>query len=327
MAYQVIDAYGSVISIESSVALSGERQVVTIGSTLGAIPTTFSGNITIGSILSSNVPNQSVSGTVNIVGTASVQVISGTGVIGSITALQGTNPWVIGNSSVMLTQGINTIGSVATIQGTNPWVIGNSSVMLTPGINAIGSVATLQGTNPWITQPTSGSVLTIWSTPSIVGTYAEDTAHVDGQKGIFVLGVRNDGVASFASANLDYTPMGVDSAGRGIIKPFAPEEARIQSVISATAGTTSLLAAGGAGLRTYITDAFITNTSSTATIVSFIDGDNSVMGRTIAPATGGSNMVGLATPMRTGGFNHIIQVQMVPITSTLGVTALGFKAP
>lgn len=201
------------------------------------------------------------------------------------------------------------------VSGTLRPVINIASFL--PGINVIGSVATLQGTSPWITTVENAS---------IAGTYAEDTAHVDGQRGLFTLGVRNDVLSSFTSANLDYGPRATDSQGRTLVK-IAPEEARIQSVIATTAGTTSLLAAGGAGLRTYITDAFVTNTSSSATLVSFLDGDNSVIGRTIAPATGGSNMVNIATPMRTGGFNQIVQVQMATITSTLGVTALGYKAP
>lgn len=259
-------------------------------------------------------------------GNSSVQLITGIGVIGSVAALQGTNPWVIGNSSVQVNniatgntsvQLISTSASIAT--QVNRILQGNSSVQLITGIGVIGSVATLQGTNPWITTVQANS---------IAGTYAEDAAHVDGQRGIFVLGVRNDNIASFASANIDYTPFATDSAGRGLVKPFAAEEARVQSVIATNNTTsTSLLAAAGAGLRNYITDAIVTNTGSVTTTVNFLDGDNSVIGATIAPAGGGSNIVGLATPMRTGGFNQIVHVTAGTAVSTLGVTALGYKAP
>ena len=343
MAYQVINAYGSVISINSSLLSGGETQNVAISSFLTALPITLTGNPSISGTVILGGGQTSVSGVgifnTNPIGNgsvfavlrdSSVAALQGTNpwvvhgsiavmsaVPHSVATLQGTNPWVVGNSSVMLTQGINTIGSVATVQGTNPWTISNSSVYLTPGIGVLGSVATLQGTSPWITTVQNNS---------IAGTYPEDTAHVDGHRGIFTLGVRNDAVASFASANLDYTPRATDSQGRTLVK-VAPEEARIQSVIAATAGNTSFLAAAGAGLRTYITDAFVTNTSSNATLVTFQDQDNSVMGRTIAPATGGSNMVSLATPMRTGGFNQTVSIVMTPITSTLGVTALGYRAP
>lgn len=312
MSYSFIDGLGAVQTAESSVVVgTAQRQVVTIGSVLTAIPTTFSGNITIGSILSSNVPNQSVSGTVVVGGGQSS--VSGVGIF-------NVNP--LGNGSIIAQL---TTSSVAALQGTNPWVIGNSSVMLTQGTNTIGSVTAIQGTNPWVIGNSSVQVVGIMPPQSVSGVGLFNINNV-GNGSIFT-GFRNDALASTIGVDLTSRLIATDSAGRTVIKPFAPEEARIQSVISATAGTTSLLAAGGAGLRTYITDAFLTNTSSTATIVSFLDGDNSVIGRTIAPATGGSNMVGLATPMRTGGFNHIIQVQMVPITSTLGVTALGYKAP
>lgn len=377
-AYQVIDAYGSVISVESSIVSGGaERQNITIASFLTAVPTTFSGSPSISGTVVLGGGQSSVSGVgifnTNHIGNGSILTVSNSSIgsavpfaaylVGAKDGNGNLSPLTVMNNIPDGGSGITTIStgnmvyngaswdrmrgnttgnfitttntsvivvphSVATLQGTNPWVIGNSSVqvvglvpttsvIVVPGIGVLGSVATLQGTTPWITTIQANS---------IAGTYAEDVAHVDGQRGLFMLGVRNDMVTSFVSADRDYTPIGVDSFGRTLVKA-APEEARIQSVISATAGTTSLLAAGGTGLRTYITDAFLTNVSSNATLVSFIDGDNSVMGRTIAPATGGSNMVSLATPMRTGGPNQIVQVVMSPITSTLGVTALGYKAP
>lgn len=355
MAYNVIDAYGSVISIESSVVSgSSQRQAIAIASFLTAVPTTPTGNQSVSGTV--QLTNSSVSGigifNTNHIGNGSMLVVVPGSVAtapspASVSGVGIFNTNHIGNGSILVVIpgsvatapspasvsgvglfNVNHVGngsilaniqnsSVAVLQGTNPWVVGNSSVMLTPGINTIGSVATLQGTMPWIVTVQNNSV---------AGTYAEDSAHTSAERGIFILGVRNDTVSSFTSANADYNPIATDSQGRVLVK-IAPEEARVQSVIATTAGTTSLLAAGGAGLRTYITDAFVTNTSSTATLVSFLDGDNSVMGRTIAPATGGSNMVNLATPMRTGGFNQIVQVQMATITSTLGITALGYKGP
>lgn len=45
------------------------------------------------------------------------------------------------------------------------------------------------------------------------GTFAEDSAHVSGNTGSFVLGVRNDSNAAMTSANGDYSPVAVNSAG------------------------------------------------------------------------------------------------------------------
>src|SRR3990167_10125027 len=76
---------------------------------------------------------------------------------------------------------------------------------LPAGSAPLGSVATLQGTNPWITnfQNSSilavpvGSTIAIIQANSIAGTYAEDSGHTTADRGLFVLGVRNDAVASF----------------------------------------------------------------------------------------------------------------------------------
>ena len=44
-------------------------------------------------------------------------------------------------------------------------------------------------------------------------TFVEDTAHASGNTGAFVLGVRNDSNTAMTSANGDYSPIAVNSAG------------------------------------------------------------------------------------------------------------------
>ena len=51
-------------------------------------------------------------------------------------------------------------------------------------------------------------------TATLTSQYAEDSGHITGDTGIFVLGVRNDSNATLTSTDLDYSPMAVDSAGR-----------------------------------------------------------------------------------------------------------------
>ena len=46
------------------------------------------------------------------------------------------------------------------------------------------------------------------------GAYNEDSAHASGDKGLFMLAVRNDADATLTSADGDYSPIAVDSAGR-----------------------------------------------------------------------------------------------------------------
>ena len=296
------------------------------------------------SIIAVTTGNQSVSGTVgaSIVG----QLPAGTAVLGSVAALQGTNPWIVNfaNSSIIA---INA-GSVFAIQsGTwrtsvvsstpSSMLVGASIFgQLPAGTAPIGSVATLQGTNPWIVnfqnssilaQPVSSTIV-VFQAPSIVGTYSEDATHTTADKGLFVLGVRNDTVSSFAGSNLEYTAIGVDSAGRTLVKPFAAEESRIEgynSVVSTS--VTTLVAAAGAGLRNYITDLWVANTGATTTLVTFRSGGGtSVLGYTIAPTAGGSNLIGLQTPIRTQA-NETFDFQATSSSSILFVTVKGYKGP
>lgn len=363
MAYSFLDAYSSVQSADSSV-VSGtvQRPIVNIGSVLVAIPAQLTGNVsvsgTVGASIIGNVnttitsiatangaipvtfsaaANQSVSGTVgaSIIGLTPVAVtnipsISGTVNIAGNPSISGTvniagNPSISGTVNVgnlPVTQNVS--GSVVATQGTTPWLIGSvygnisgSVVAFISGTvptNTAGSVVSFQGTNPWVIG-------------SIVGTYAEDVASADGDRGVLSINVRNDAVASLVGTNLDYTATAVDSAGRTLMRPFAPEESRIEGYITLTsASVTTLVAAAGTGLRNYITDVWVANTGAATTLVTFKDGAGSILGFTIAPTGGGSNLVGLATPMRTGA-NATFDVQPATQTSTFYATVKGFKAP
>lgn len=288
--YQVLDAYGSVITVNSSVVATGvQRPIVDIGNTVTVISS-----------------GGSVSGTVgaSVIG----QLPAGTAVLGSVAALQAGPPWVV--SSVYG----NISGSVVSFQGTTPWLIGSVYG------NISGSVAAfIQG---------NASVIAIIQAPSIVGTYSEDATHTSADRGLFVLGVRNDAVASFMGANLEYGPMGTDSAGRALTKPFAAEEARVEGYNSVVSGSvTTLVGAAGTGLRNYITDIVLVNTGAATTLVTFRSGGGtSVLGYGIAPTGGGSNMTGLATPFRTLP-NETFDIQATTSTSVLFATVKGYKAP
>lgn len=295
----------------------------------------------------------SISGTVNV-GNQS----------GSVVAFQGTNPWVVtptGNQSVSGTVDTRVIASVATViiggsiaaSFTPPanqsvsGTVGASIIGLTPvavtnipsisgtvlvgggvssvalvGANTVSVVgqigASIIGTVP-VTQ--SGIMIV-----SVVGSYAEDAAHTTGDPGVFVLGIRNDLVASITSANLDYTSHTVDSAGRSLIKPFAADETRIDYVGSVVSGSVTLIAASVIGKRNYITDFFVANTGSVSTLITFQDGSASVLGYTIAPGGGGSNAPGQAMPMRTAP-SQDLAFKMGTATSVLYMTVKGYQAP
>ena len=107
---------------------------------------------------------------------------------------------------------------------------------------------------------------------------------------------------------------------------YTPELLNVRGTGSVNGvASVALIAAAGAGLKNYITDVFVANTGSVATLVTFTDGDASVLGKTIAPALGGSNLPGLKTPMVTSA-NQPFNMVSATAASVLHGTALGYKA-
>ena len=292
-----------------------------------------------------------VSGSVAVAtGNSSVMLLNSANVIGSVAALQGTSPWVVNfqNSSIITQIGTRTtslvstipssvivgasifgqlpagtapIGSVAVLQGTLPWAVA-------------GSVAAVQATSPWVVnfQNSSilatpvGSTIVMVQANSIVGTYAEDAAHTTGDKGVFILGVRNDAVASFVAANLEYGPMATDSAGRGLIKPFSSEDGTIISYFgSVVSGSVTLVQASVIGKKSYVTDFALGNSGSTTTLVTFQGGDTSLLGQFIVPAGGGNNKV-WQIPLKTN-VSQDLAFKVVPSQSILYAVVKGYQAP
>lgn len=71
---------------------------------------------------------------------------------------------------------------------------------------ALETITVEQGTSPWVV---SGTV-----TITDAANYAEDSAHVSGDIGKFMLAVRNDADVSLVSTDGDYAPLQVDANGR-----------------------------------------------------------------------------------------------------------------
>ena len=93
------------------------------------------GNVTVGNVAIGSLGNIDLSGN-------SMPVA----VIGNVTVLQGTNPWVVtGNANVAITSGnVGIVGNVNVTQGTTPWsvtgnvgITGNANVVLADDANVI----------------------------------------------------------------------------------------------------------------------------------------------------------------------------------------------
>ncbi len=277
---------------------------------------------TVGSVSGRVEVTQSGIWATSMVGVASVSQ-AGNWLIqpGSVSGVGLFNVNQTGNGSilVLIPGSVATVSSPASVSGVGLFNVnqtGNGSIITV----STGSIlAALTG---------GSSVIAVLQAASIAGTYTEDSASTDGDRGLLTFAVRNDTVASLVSANADYSASAVDSAGRVLTKPFAANEAIVYGV-SSTVNTnpSSLLGVSGTGLRNYITDLWIANTGSVTTLVSFRDGDASIIGKTIAPAGGGSNIIGLQIPMRTGNLNSPVEFTAATATSILHVTAFGYKAP
>lgn len=280
-----------------------------------------------------------------------VNVIGSVLAVGSITALQGTNPWqvnmpspsviavhIAGSVLAVRTDNASVIAvlsnsSVAVLQGTTPWTVGTtsvqlistsasiianqnygySSVMLMASTNASVAVLASQNTNPWVIG-------------SIVGTYAEDSGHTTNDKGLFVLGIRNDLITSIASANLDYTSHATDSFGRMVIKPFSGDEASFRFQTSVVSGSVTLIQPSVIGKKSYITDFWLVNSGSVATLITWQDGSTSVLGYAVAPAGTGANSQGIHIPIATNN-SQDLAFKMAPSASILYVTVNGYQSP
>lgn len=352
---------GSVVSIPvNNQSVSGTLQVDVRSSVAVAI---ISGSIA----ASFTPPaNQSVSGTVqtDVRGSVAVAIISGSiaasftppanqSVSGTVLVNQGTNPWIItgsvqgsftaaANQSVsgtigasivgQLPAGTAVLGSVAALQGTNPWTVVSSlaggifpisgsvaAVVTNANLNVSGSVAAfIQG---------SSSVIAVVQANSVAGTYAEDTAHTTGDRGLLSLSVRNDTLSSVTSTDGDYGAMALGPAGEGITvnAPFTKWVQGTASMLGGVNLTSSVqvVAPQGASVFTYITGIQVANMGSASVLVTFTGGTNSILGFTIAPAGGGSNIL-YQNALKT--VQNVSFSASVSGTASVYVSAQGFVA-
>lgn len=276
------------------------------GTTPWAISSVY-GNIS-GSVIARNIIPSSLLVGASVVGHAPVVIVGGS--IATATT----------NSSVMLLNSDNVIGSVTALQGTAPWLI--SSVYG----NISGSVVAFQGTAPWAISSVygnvSGSVLS-----QQLGTRITSVANsIPSSLLTGIYSHRNDAVASFLGADLTWRPAASDSAGRFIGKPFAADETRFQYHGSVVSGSVTLIAASVIGKKHYITDWIGANSGSVATVLTFQDGSTSIVARTILPGGGGSNAPGFAMPPRGNTSQDLAFAINIP-TSITYLTVTGYTAP
>lgn len=319
------------VSTGSVVAVPTGNQSVsgTVGaSIIGAIPVQLSNTSVItvwnnssviavvtGSVVTIPTGNQSVSGTVgaSIIGLPPVSIQGLPSVVAVLPSIVGTISDNVANTAARVANGAS--GSLVFTSfpflfngGTWDRLVGNSSI------------GTLVST-------ASSSVITIAQAPSIVGTYAEDAASATGDKGLLVMGARNDTLSSVTSADGDYSSHVVGPAGELIAAnaPFTKWVSGTASMLGGVPLITSVVvvAAQGASIFTYITSAQVANLGSASVLVGFYGGTSSLLAYTIAPAGGGSNLY-FQNGIKTTANGHF--AASVSGTASVYVSAQGFIA-
>lgn len=285
-------------SISGAINISGS---VLLGSSNSSVIALIQGSVAaaqIGTQITSIV--NSIPSSVLVGASIFGQLPAGTAVLGSVAALQGTNPWIVTGS---VSGALNISGSVL-LGSSNASVIAYLQSSSIIGV-VTGSVVTVFSNNSVLSIPTSSTIAIIQAN-SIVGSYAEDAAHTTGDKGLFVMQVRNDTMSSITSADGDYSPIAGGPIGE-TITANAPLTKWVQGTADlrgagTLGGSVIAIAAGGSSIFTYITGVQVLNMGSASVLVTLASG-GSTLGYTIAPAGGGSNIVypnALKTPANFG---------------------------
>ncbi len=268
-AVSAVQPAGSLLTvIQLAGSILATSATVLPGSVSGAITAPPGSVMAVRTDLASVITVQKAGSVISVAGattTTAGSIISATFPAGSITAVSGATTTTAGS----VISSAFPAGSVAAVRTDNASVI-------TVGTNV-------------------GSVIAIIQAQSIVGTYSEDVTHATGDKGIFMLHVRNDTLASVTSADLEYSTNAVGPAGETVVAnaPFTKWVSGTASMLGGVPMTCSVtvIAAQGASIFTYITGVQVANLGSASVLVSFGGATSSIRGYTIAPAGGGSNIV------------------------------------
>lgn len=178
---------------------------------------------------------------------------------------------------------------------------------------------------------TTVTTVTTCSTVTTVSTLTGGGVAHDGVDSGNPIKVGSRAVATLSTATLvaaaDRADDVCDLDGAKITRPFAPLGDSVSGVAAITDGSsTSVIAAQGSGVKTYVTDIVIANTSATAVTVDLRDGAAGSVKMTIpVPANTAGVVINLSRPL---GFSADTAVCADPsaAASTVTVTLNAFKS-
>ena len=193
-------------------------------------------------------------------GGVAISLNTGTRDAGTIRVTVSTDDLVpISAASLPLPSGAAT--SAAQLADGHNVTIDNASGASAVNVQDGGNSLTVDGTFFQATQPISAASLPLPSGASTSASqttintsinsiiYDEDIPHVDGDPGIFVLGVRNEPLATLSFTNNDYSPIGTTRAGQVLSVPYHNSNATGALQISKLEDTVAV--SGDAGVPTF----------------------------------------------------------------------------
>lgn len=259
-------------------------------------------------------------------------------VVGTVPVTQATTPWSVTAPAGSIIATNQVAGSILAVNATQPagsllsaiQVAGSiMAVVATQPAGSLLAIATPAGSVQAV-RTDNASVITIQQANSIVGTYAEDSAHTSADKGVFTLLVRNDTMASITSNDGDYSPNAVGPVGENIVAnaPITKWVSGNASIMTSAGGSVQVIAAGGTSVFTYITGIQYGGFGAQSVVLTISGGLGSTLGRYVVPSGGSQNMAILMNPFKTGE-NSAVNASIggsAAITSSVFIGVQGFSS-
>lgn len=296
-----VDDGGSSLTIDGSVSVSGSVAV-----------TDNSGSLTVDAPVGTPV---------------FVRLSDGTAAISTLPVSLASAVAVTDNSGSLTVDNAGTFAVQAAQSGT--WTVGLSS-----GTNGIGKLTANSGVTIGAVEIAASQTLATVTTVTTVTTVSTLTGG----------GVAHDGVdsgnpvkigfkasSSLAGATMVASGDRVDAVagidGAQIVRPHCGLEDIVSGVAAITDGSsTSVIAAQGAGVKTYVTTVVVANTSATAVTVDIRDGSAGTVKLTLpAPANTAGVVLPLPVPLPFSA-NTAVCADPSASATTVTVTLIGFKS-
>jgi hypothetical protein len=224
---------------------------------------------------------------------------------------------------------INVANTPAVTQSSGPWTqnltqIGGTTLGAPSNYGTSPGAVEVPGVNAYITNTPAVSQSGNWTSRTVGngGATIDSAPHATAPTDVLAFGAAAVSAEQTAATNGQAQRVVTDLVGKLIALPYANPENFVSGTNSATGtGSTSIIAAEGASVRTYVTSCQITNTSATNSSVSIEDG-STVLTVIAAPANGGA-VVQFPTPLK-GSANTALNSVAGTAATTIYVSCAGY---